>query len=92
MYRSRSNINFHREDVQKVFAKLIPHVRVNHRDPDYMIIVEVIKTICAVSVVPYEEYTRFRKYNVSLFAETILGEDGVVGNVENDCESPEEIK
>ncbi|KAM9819283.1 THUMP domain-containing protein 1 [Syngnathus typhle] len=65
-FKARNNSHNKREDVIKAIAglvgKLNPKNKVNLTQPDLTIILEVIKSVCCVSVV--REYTRYRKYNL----------------------------
>ncbi|XP_037104365.1 THUMP domain-containing protein 1 isoform X2 [Syngnathus acus] len=65
-FKARNNSHNKRDDVIKAIAglvgKLNPKNKVNLTQPDLTIILEVIKSVCCVSVV--REYTRYRKYNL----------------------------
>ncbi|XP_019718145.1 THUMP domain-containing protein 1 isoform X2 [Hippocampus comes] len=65
-FKSRNNNHSKRGDVIKAIATLVgklnPRNMVNLTQPDLTIILEVIKTVCCVSVV--REYTRYKKYNL----------------------------
>ncbi|XP_051940393.1 THUMP domain-containing protein 1 isoform X2 [Hippocampus zosterae] len=65
-FKSRNNNYSKRCDLIKAIATLVgklnPRNMVNLTQPDLTIILEVIKTVCCVSVV--REYTRYKKYNL----------------------------
>ncbi|XP_077425934.1 THUMP domain-containing protein 1 [Vanacampus margaritifer] len=65
-FKARNNSHNKRDDVIKAIAglvgKLNPKNKVDLTHPDLTIILEVIKSVCCVSVV--REYTRYRKYNL----------------------------
>lgn len=67
-YRGRSNNELHREDIQKIFKELVgKDYHVNFKDPELLISVEVIKTICAVSVIKNEDFTNLKKFNTGIY-------------------------
>ncbi|XP_057698537.1 THUMP domain-containing protein 1 [Corythoichthys intestinalis] len=65
-FKARNNSHNKRDDVIKAIAglvgKLNPKNKVDLTQPDLTIILEVIKSVCCVSVV--REYMRYRKYNL----------------------------
>ncbi|KAI5613921.1 THUMP domain-containing protein 1, partial [Silurus asotus] len=65
-FKSRNNNQSKRDDVIKSIAGLVnrlnPKNKVDLTDPELSIIIEVIKSVCCVSVI--RDYKRFRKYNL----------------------------
>ncbi|CAL8330660.1 unnamed protein product [Merluccius merluccius] len=65
-FKARNSSHNKRDDIIKSIAGLVgkmnPKNKVDLTDPELSIIVEVIKTVCCVSVVP--DYALFRKYNL----------------------------
>ncbi|XP_026887696.2 THUMP domain-containing protein 1 [Electrophorus electricus] len=65
-FKSRNNSHSNRDDVIKALAGLVgkmnPKNKVDLTNPELTIIVEIIKTVCCVSVV--RDYMLFRKYNL----------------------------
>ncbi|XP_058237066.1 THUMP domain-containing protein 1 [Hemibagrus wyckioides] len=65
-FKSRNNSSSKRDDIIKSIAGLVnrlnPKNKVDLTDPELSIIIEVIKSVCCVSVIP--DYKRFRKYNL----------------------------
>ncbi|XP_076839161.1 THUMP domain-containing protein 1-like [Brachyhypopomus gauderio] len=65
-YKARNNNHSNRDDVIKALAGLVgkmnPKNKVDLTNPELTIIVEIIKTVCCVSVV--RDYMLFRKYNL----------------------------
>ncbi|KAF7689172.1 hypothetical protein HF521_012525 [Silurus meridionalis] len=65
-FKSRNNNQSKRDDVIKSIAGLVnrlnPKNKVDLTDPELTIIIEVIKSVCCVSVI--RDYKRFRKYNL----------------------------
>ncbi|TRY86150.1 hypothetical protein DNTS_030209 [Danionella cerebrum] len=65
-FKSRNSGHMHRDDVisdvAALVAKLNPRNKVDLKNPELSIVIEVIKTVCCVSVLP--DYFRFRKYNL----------------------------
>uniref|UniRef100_A0A8B9J4K0 THUMP domain-containing protein 1 n=1 Tax=Astyanax mexicanus TaxID=7994 RepID=A0A8B9J4K0_ASTMX len=65
-FKARNSSHNKRDDVIKALAglvaKLNPENKVDLTDPELTIIVEIIKSVCCVSVV--RDYTLFRKYNL----------------------------
>lgn len=67
-YKGRSNIGLHREDLQKVCKELIGQgARIDYKQPEYVISVEVIKTVCAISVIKNEDYVKTKKFNTRIY-------------------------
>lgn len=66
VFKARNSSHNKRDDIIKAIAglvgKLNPKNKVDLTNPELTIIVEVIKSVCCVSVV--RDYTLFRKYNV----------------------------
>ncbi|XP_030635461.1 THUMP domain-containing protein 1 [Chanos chanos] len=71
-FKARNSSHNKREDVIKALAGLVgrlnPENKVDLTEPELTIIIEVIKTVCCVSVVRH--YTLFRKYNLQEVAKT----------------------
>ncbi|KAF5889822.1 cytochrome P450 3A30-like [Clarias magur] len=65
-FKARNNNNSKRDDVIKSIAGLVnqlnPNNKVDLTDPELSIIIEVIKSVCCVSVI--RDYKQFRKYNL----------------------------
>ncbi|KAM3864621.1 THUMP domain-containing protein 1 [Diretmus argenteus] len=65
-FKARNSSHNKRDDIIKAIAglvgKLNPKNKVDLTNPELTIIVEVIKIVCCISVVP--DYTLYRKYNV----------------------------
>ncbi|XP_030068642.1 THUMP domain-containing protein 1 isoform X1 [Microcaecilia unicolor] len=66
VYKARNNSHMNREEVIKELAGIVgslnPENKVDLNNPEYTIVVEIIKTVCCLSVV--EDYVLFRKYNL----------------------------
>ncbi|XP_017286138.1 THUMP domain-containing protein 1 [Kryptolebias marmoratus] len=65
-YKARNNNQHRREEIIKniagVLGKLNHKNRANLMDPEFAVVVEIIKNVCCVSVV--KDYKLYRKYNV----------------------------
>ncbi|XP_072275157.1 THUMP domain-containing protein 1 [Pyxicephalus adspersus] len=66
VYKSRNNNHMNRDEVIKDLAGIVgslnPENKVDLSNPEYTIVVEIIKSVCCLSVV--KDYTLFRKYNL----------------------------
>ncbi|NWU95258.1 THUM1 protein, partial [Upupa epops] len=66
VYKARNNSHMSREEVIKELAGIVgslnPENKVDLNNPQYTIVVEIIKTVCCLSVV--KDYVLFRKYNL----------------------------
>uniref|UniRef100_A0A8D0GLE4 THUMP domain-containing protein 1 n=2 Tax=Sphenodon punctatus TaxID=8508 RepID=A0A8D0GLE4_SPHPU len=66
VYKARNNSHMSREEVIKELAgivgKLNSENKVDLNNPEYTIVVEIIKNVCCLSVV--KDYVLFRKYNL----------------------------
>ncbi|XP_036400354.1 THUMP domain-containing protein 1 [Megalops cyprinoides] len=66
VFKARNSSHNKREEVIKALAGLVgqlnPNNKVDLTNPEYTIIIEVIKSVCCVSVV--RDYMLFRKFNV----------------------------
>ncbi|XP_010001609.1 PREDICTED: THUMP domain-containing protein 1 [Chaetura pelagica] len=66
VYKARNNSHMSREEVIKELAEIVdilnPENKVDLNNPQYTIVVEIIKNICCLSVV--RDYVLFRKYNL----------------------------
>ncbi|KFP08000.1 THUMP domain-containing protein 1, partial [Calypte anna] len=66
VYKARNNSHMSREEVIKELAGIVgslnPENKVDLNNPEYTILVEIIKTVCCLSVV--RDYVLFRKYNL----------------------------
>ncbi|XP_070811235.1 THUMP domain-containing protein 1 [Pituophis catenifer annectens] len=66
VYKARNNSHLSREEVIKELAGIVGHLnpenKVDLSNPEYTIVVEIIKNICCLSVV--KDYVLFRKYNL----------------------------
>ncbi|XP_077462201.1 THUMP domain-containing protein 1 [Stigmatopora argus] len=85
-FKARNNSYNKRDDMIKAVAGLVgkmnPRNRVNLTHPDLTIILEVIRTVCCVSVV--REYKRYKKYNLQEVVKTEGGEDEPPSKAEDD--------
>ncbi|NXJ14996.1 THUM1 protein, partial [Odontophorus gujanensis] len=65
-YKARNNSHMSREEVIKELAGIVgslnPENKVDLNNPQYTIVVEIIKNVCCLSVV--RDYVLFRKYNL----------------------------
>ncbi|XP_061065888.1 THUMP domain-containing protein 1 [Eubalaena glacialis] len=66
VYKSRNNSHMNREEVIKELAGIVGSLnsenKVDLTNPQYTVVVEIIKAVCCLSVV--KDYTLFRKYNL----------------------------
>ncbi|XP_068100909.1 ERI1 exoribonuclease 2 isoform X2 [Hyperolius riggenbachi] len=66
VYKARNNNHMNRDDVIKDLAGIVgslnPENKVDLSNPEYTVVVEIIKSICCLSVV--KDYSLFRKYNL----------------------------
>ncbi|XP_072125104.1 THUMP domain-containing protein 1 isoform X1 [Mobula birostris] len=66
VYKARNNSHMNRDDVIKALAGIVVNLNAENKVdlsfPEYTIIVEIIKSVCCVSVV--QDYILFRKYNL----------------------------
>ncbi|KAM4829342.1 THUMP domain-containing protein 1 [Thomomys bottae] len=66
VYKSRNNGHMNREEVIKELAGIVASLnsenKVDLTNPQYTVVVEIIKAVCCMSVV--EDYMLFRKYNL----------------------------
>ncbi|MBN3305103.1 THUM1 protein, partial [Amia calva] len=66
VFKARNSSHAKRDDVIKVLAALVgklnPKNKVDLTNPEYTVIIEVIKSVCCVSVV--RDYMLFRKFNL----------------------------
>ncbi|KAM8777570.1 LOW QUALITY PROTEIN: THUMP domain-containing protein 1 [Rhynchonycteris naso] len=66
VYKARNNSHVNREEVIKevagVVGSLNPENKVDLTNPQYTVVVEIIKAVCCLSVV--KDYVLFRKYNL----------------------------
>ncbi|XP_069503272.1 THUMP domain-containing protein 1 [Ambystoma mexicanum] len=66
VYKARNNGHVEREQVIKELAGIVgslnPENKVDLGNPQYTVVVEIIKSVCCMTVV--EDYIRFRKYNL----------------------------
>uniref|UniRef100_A0A4W3I2T5 THUMP domain-containing protein 1 n=1 Tax=Callorhinchus milii TaxID=7868 RepID=A0A4W3I2T5_CALMI len=72
VYKARNNSHMSRDNVIKALAGVVislnPENKVDLNNPEYTIIVEIIKSVCCVSVV--QDYILFRKYNLQEVAKS----------------------
>ncbi|KAG8453736.1 hypothetical protein GDO86_000385 [Hymenochirus boettgeri] len=65
-YKARNNNHMNRDDIIKDLAGIVSSLNAENKvdlsNPEYTVIVEIIKNICCLSVV--KDYTLFRKYNL----------------------------
>ncbi|KAL8175465.1 UNVERIFIED_CONTAM: THUMP domain-containing protein 1 [Gekko kuhli] len=75
VYKARNNSHLSREEVIKELAGVVGHLnpenKVDLSNPEFTIVVEIIKNICCLSVV--KDYVLFRKYNLQ---EVVKGSQG----------------
>nr|XP_056722318.1 THUMP domain-containing protein 1 [Euleptes europaea] len=75
VYKARNNSHLSREEVIKELAGVVGHLnpenKVDLSNPEFTIVVEIIKNICCLSVV--KDYVLFRKYNLQ---EVVKGNQG----------------
>jgi len=45
----------------------VTHPTVNTQAPDILIYCEIVKSVCAIGIVPNPEFLRMKKFNVHLF-------------------------
>ncbi|XP_004705795.1 THUMP domain-containing protein 1 [Echinops telfairi] len=66
VYKSRNNSHMNRDDVIKELAGIVGSLnsenKVDLTNPQYTVVVEIIKAVCCLSVV--KDYMLFRKYNL----------------------------
>ncbi|XP_077173185.1 THUMP domain-containing protein 1 [Paroedura picta] len=66
VYKARNNSHLSREEVIKELAGVVGHLnpenKVDLSNPEFTIVVEIIKSICCLGVV--KDYVLFRKYNL----------------------------
>uniref|UniRef100_A0A663N9L0 THUMP domain-containing protein 1 n=1 Tax=Athene cunicularia TaxID=194338 RepID=A0A663N9L0_ATHCN len=66
VYKARNNSHMSREEVIKELAGIVgslnPENKVDLNNPQYTVVVEIIKNVCCLSVV--RDYVLFRKYNL----------------------------
>uniref|UniRef100_A0A8D1QRZ2 THUMP domain-containing protein 1 n=1 Tax=Sus scrofa TaxID=9823 RepID=A0A8D1QRZ2_PIG len=66
VYKSRNNSHMNREEVIKELAGIVGSLnsenKVDLTNPQYTVVVEIIKAVCCLSVV--KDYTLLRKYNL----------------------------
>ncbi|CAJ0924313.1 unnamed protein product [Ranitomeya imitator] len=66
VYKARNNNHMNREEVIKDLAGLVgnlnPENKVDLTNPEFTIVVEIIRNVCCLSVV--KDYTLFKKYNL----------------------------
>ncbi|NXL85415.1 THUM1 protein, partial [Alectura lathami] len=66
VYKARNNSHMNREEAIKELAGIVgslnPENKVDLNNPQYTIVVEIIKNVCCLSVV--RDYVLFRKYNL----------------------------
>ncbi|XP_075420702.1 THUMP domain-containing protein 1 [Tenrec ecaudatus] len=66
VYKSRNNSHMNRDDVIKELAGIVGSLnsenKVDLTNPEYTVVVEIIKAVCCLSVV--KDYMLFRKYNL----------------------------
>ncbi|NXG40891.1 THUM1 protein, partial [Psilopogon haemacephalus] len=85
VYKARNNSHMSREEVIKELAGIVgslnPENKVDLNNPQYTIVVEIIKTVCCLSVV--KDYVLFRKYNL---------QEVVKSNKEDTQQNPSSLK
>ncbi|XP_073447170.1 THUMP domain-containing protein 1 [Aquarana catesbeiana] len=77
VYKARNNNHMNRDEVIKDLAVIVsslnPENKVDLSNPEYTIVVEIIKNVCCLSVV--KDYTLFRKYNLQEVVKTTKEEN-----------------
>ncbi|GAA6094119.1 THUMP domain-containing protein 1 [Tachysurus ichikawai] len=85
-FKSRNNSSSKRDDIIKSIAGLVnrlnPKNKVDLTDPELSIIIEVIKSVCCVSVI--RDYKRFRKYNLQEVAKGPANQESSKQEVANE--------
>ncbi|XP_066496714.1 THUMP domain-containing protein 1 [Tiliqua scincoides] len=75
VYKARNNSHLSREEVIKELAGVVGHLNAENKvdlsNPEFTIVVEIIRNICCLSVV--KDYVLFRKYNLQ---EVVKGSKG----------------
>jgi len=65
-FKSRLNGSFGREEAYKIVGKMVkeanPQSKVEFKHPEYVILVEVMKSFCCISIL--SNYFGFKKYNI----------------------------
>merc|ERR1712039_179899 len=65
-FKSRLNNSFAKEEAYKTIGKMVrdvnPQSKVEFKDPDHVILVEVMKSFCCISILT--NYFAFKKYNI----------------------------
>ena len=65
-FKSRLNNSFAKEEAYKTIGKMVrdvnPQSKVEFKDPDHVILVEVMKSFCCISILT--DYFAFKKYNI----------------------------
>ncbi|XP_025062799.1 THUMP domain-containing protein 1 [Alligator sinensis] len=94
VYKARNNSHMSREEVIKELAGIVgslnPENKVDLNNPEYTIVVEIIKTVCCLSVV--KDYVLFRKYNLQEVVKTNKEEGQQNLSSVTEEESSKEIK
>eukprot|EP00871_Galdieria_phlegrea_P001801 jgi/Galph1/2621/GphlegSOOS_G1309.1 len=76
VFRKRNNTDAHREDFIRAVADKVPSAyRVDLKNPQYSILIEVLKTACFISVV--QHYNEYYKFNVHELAERTVSSQHV---------------
>ncbi|XP_004622925.1 THUMP domain-containing protein 1 [Octodon degus] len=72
VYKSRNNSHMNREEVIKELAGIVGSLnsenKVDLTNPQYTVVVEIIKAVCCLSVI--KDYMLFRKYNLQEVVKT----------------------
>ncbi|RXN31762.1 THUMP domain-containing 1 [Labeo rohita] len=91
-FKARNSSHNKRDDVIKAVAglvgKLNPLNKVDLTNPELTIIIEIIKTVCCVSVV--KDYTLFRKYNLQEVAKEPTNQNTAPKEAANQNVGPQE--
>uniref|UniRef100_A0A7M4EF71 THUMP domain-containing protein 1 n=1 Tax=Crocodylus porosus TaxID=8502 RepID=A0A7M4EF71_CROPO len=94
VYKARNNSHMSREEVIKELAGIVgslnPENKVDLNNPEYTIVVEIIKNVCCLSVV--KDYVLFRKYNLQEVVKTNKDEGQQNLSSVTEEESSKEIK
>ena len=82
-FKSRLNASFGREEAYKTIGKIVkeanPQSKVEFKQPEYVIMVEVMKSYCCIGIL--SNYFGFKKYNI---IELANAQHSVVGERDNE--------
>ncbi|XP_005405083.1 PREDICTED: THUMP domain-containing protein 1 [Chinchilla lanigera] len=94
VYKSRNNSHVNREEVIKELAGIVGSLnsenKVDLTNPQYTVVVEIIKAVCCLSVV--KDYMLFRKYNLQEVVKTAKDPSQLPPKLRNGKEAKVETK